>query len=71
MKVCEVRGEFIQLNQFLKLENLAMSGGDARSRIENGEIKVNGEVTTVIRKKLRTGDRVEADGEVYEIKAEE
>ncbi|MBR3404441.1 MAG: RNA-binding S4 domain-containing protein [Firmicutes bacterium] len=71
MIICEVKGEFIQLNQFLKLENLAMSGGDARSRIENGEVKVNGEVTNVIRKKLRTGDTVEIDGTVYQIKAEE
>ncbi len=71
MIICEVKGEFIQLNQFLKLENLAMSGGDARSRIENGEVKVNGEVTNVIRKKLRTGDTVEIDGKVYQIKAEE
>ena len=71
MIICEVKGEFIQLNQFLKLENIAMSGGDARSRIENGEVKVNGEVTNVIRKKLRTGDTVEIDGKVYQIKAEE
>ncbi|MBQ4187880.1 MAG: RNA-binding S4 domain-containing protein [Firmicutes bacterium] len=71
MIICEVKGEFIQLNQFLKLENLAMSGGDARSRIENGEVKVNGEVTNEIRKKLRTGDTVEIDGTVYQIKAEE
>ena len=71
MIICEVKGDFIQLNQFLKLENLAMSGGDARSRIENGEVKVNGEVTNVIRKKLRTGDTVEIDGTVYQIKAEE
>ena len=71
MIICEVKGEFIQLNQFLKLENLAMSGGDARSRIENREVKVNGEVTNVIRKKLRTGDTVEIDGKVYQIKAEE
>ena len=71
MIICEVKGEFIQLNQFLKLENLAMSGGDARSRIENGKVKVNGEVTNVIRKKLRTGDTVEIDGTVYQIKAEE
>ena len=71
MIICEVKGEFIQLNQFLKLENHAMSGGDARSRIENGEVKVNGEVTNVIRKKLRTGDTVEIDGTVYQIKAEE
>ena len=71
MKVCKVKGEYIQLNQFLKLGNIAMSGGDARGRIENGEIKVNGEVTNVIRRKLRTGDTVEADGEIYQIQAEE
>lgn len=70
MKTVKVKGEYIQLNQLLKLENVAMSGGDARGMIEDGLVKVNGEVTSVIRKKLRTGDTVEVDGEVFEIAAE-
>ncbi len=70
MEKVKVRGEFIQLNQFLKLENIAMSGGDARSMIEEGLVKINGEVTSVIRKKLYTGDTVEVDGTIYQIETD-
>ncbi|MCF0136668.1 MAG: RNA-binding S4 domain-containing protein [Lachnospiraceae bacterium] len=71
MKTVKVSGEYIQLNQFLKLESIAYTGGHAREIIENGDVKVNGEVTDVIRKKLRTGDVVEAGGESYLIETEE
>ena len=71
MKNVKVKGEYIQLNQLLKLENIVMSGGEAKAMIENGEVKVNGEVTSVIRKKLYTGDTVEVDGTVYQIEADQ
>ena len=71
MKNIKVKGEYIQLNQFLKLENVVMSGGEAKTMIESGEVKVNGEVTNVIRKKLFTGDTVEVDGDVYQIEADQ
>lgn len=71
MKNIKVKGEYIQLNQFLKLENVVMSGGEAKAMIESGEVKVNGEVTNVIRKKLFTGDTVEVDGDVYQIEADQ
>lgn len=70
MEKVKVSGEFIQLNQFLKLENIAMSGGDARGMIEEGMVKVNGTVTSVIRKKLFTGDMVEVDGKIYQIETD-
>lgn len=70
MEKVKVSGEFIQLNQFLKLENLAMSGGDARGMIEEGMVKVNGTVTSIIRKKLFTGDTVEVDGKIYQIETD-
>lgn len=71
MKKITVKGEYIQLNQFLKLENVVMSGGEAKAMIESGEVKVNGEVTNVIRKKLFTGDTVEVLGDVYQIEADQ
>ena len=51
-------GDYIQLNQFLKKENIAMSGGEAKLIIESGTVYVNGEVADAIRKKLHDGDRV-------------
>ena len=60
-----IYGEYIQLNQFLKRENIAMSGGDARMIIESGTVFVNGQEAFEIRKKLRNGDivRIENVGE--------
>ena len=59
IKKVTVSGEYIQLNQLLKLENIAMSGGHAREMIENGLVKVNGTVEDKIRKKIRNQDKVE------------
>lgn len=62
--------EFIELNKLLKIHSLVGSGGEAKVRIrEEGEAKVNGEVETQVRKKLRAGDRVEFGGEVILVEA--
>lgn len=70
MNISEITGEFIQLNQFLKKENIASSGGEARVMIENGMVMVNGSIAHEIRKKLRNGDvvRIQDAGE-YTIKS--
>ena len=64
-KTVKVSGEFIQLNQLLKLENIASSGGEAM--IESGRVLVNGEKSDAIRKKLRTGDVVKVGSHVFRI----
>ena len=51
--------EFIELDNLLKATNLAASGADARQYILAGLIKINGQVETRIRRKLRLGDTVE------------
>lgn len=48
----------IKLDQFLKLHGVTQSGGEAKYLIQNGEVKVNGEVETRRGKKLRAGDTV-------------
>lgn len=50
--------EFIELNKLLKLESLVQSGGHAKVVINDGQVKVNGEVELRKRKKLRPGDIV-------------
>ena len=57
-KKVSVHGEFIQLNQLLKLENVVGSGGEAKALIESGRVLVNGEKADAVRKKLRDGDKV-------------
>lgn len=47
--------EFIELNKLLKITNVVGTGGEANALIENGEIKVNGEMETRKRNKLRSG----------------
>ncbi|MBW6498212.1 MAG: RNA-binding S4 domain-containing protein [Bacteroidales bacterium] len=54
-----IRGEFIELIQLLKAMNLAESGGQAKAFVEEGLVKLNGEIETRKRAKLRPGDRVE------------
>jgi ribosome-associated protein len=58
----KITTEFIKLEALLKYEGLAETGGDAKLRIQAGEVRVNGEVCTMRGKKLRPGDRVELDG---------
>ena len=70
MKICKVAGDYIQLNQLLKLENIVSTGGEARQLIEHGMVRVNGEVAEAIRKKIRTGDKVEVSGEILLIETE-
>jgi ribosome-associated protein len=53
-----IRGEFIELIQLLKAINLAESGGQAKAFVEEGLVKLNGQVELRKRAKLRPGDRV-------------
>lgn len=55
----QIREDFIKLDSALKLSNLCVTGGHAKIVIQNGEVKVNGEVCTMRGKKLYKGDKVE------------
>ena len=57
-----IDSEYIKLQDLLKLTGLAATGGMAKIVIQNGEVKVNGEVCTMRGKKLRPGDTAEYDG---------
>jgi len=55
----QLKLEFIELDNLLKATNLAVNGLQARQYILAGSIKINGQVETRIRRKLRLGDSVE------------
>jgi ribosome-associated protein len=55
----QLKLEFIDLDNLLKATNLAASGAQGRQYILAGLIKINGQVETRIRRKLRIGDSVE------------
>ena len=57
--------EFIKLEASLKLANTVESGGMAKTVIQDGLVKVNGEVCTMRGKKLRPGDKFGFNGETY------
>ena len=67
MKEREIYGEYIQLDQFLKKENIISSGGETGDFIKNHEIFLNGIIIQEKRKKIRLGDELSLDGEVYKI----
>ena len=67
MEKIKLRYEYINLGQTLKAANLVESGVDAKFAIQDGLVKVNGEVSYQRGKKLVAGDVVEFDGETIKI----
>ena len=57
--------EFIKLEAALKFANATTSGGMAKAVIQDGLVKVNGEVCTMRGKKLYPGDRFSYSGSDY------
>ena len=63
----KINTEYIKLEALRKYEGLAETGGDAKERIQAGEVTVNGETCTMRGKKLRPGDRAALDGVELEV----
>ena len=63
--------EFIKLQDLLKFANLVSTGGEAKIRILEGEVSVNGEVCEMRGKKIRPGDVVVFDGEELTVSYED
>lgn len=58
---------FIRLDAFLKLCDAVQTGGHAKLVIQNGEVRVNGEVCTQRGKKLHVGDMAEFENVQYTV----
>jgi ribosome-associated protein len=56
----KINSDYIQLQSFLKFKGISETGGQAKEFIQDGIIKVNGEVCTARGKKIRNGDVVTA-----------
>lgn len=59
LKEISIKEEFIKLDSAMKLADMVVTGGHAKMVIQDGEVKVNGEICTARGKKLRKGDKVE------------
>ena len=57
----------IQLDQFMKLEGLVGTGGQAKLLIQGGEVLVNGVLETRRKKKLKVGDKVTFNGQTFTV----
>ena len=67
MEEIKIYGDYIQLDQFLKKENIISSGGETGDFIKNHEIFLNGIIIQEKRKKIRLGDELSLGGKVYKI----
>lgn len=67
MKTITITTEFIKLQDLLKFSNLVETGGEAKERIQAGEVTVNGEICTMRGRKIRPGDDVCFQGEHYTV----
>lgn len=66
-KKVKIETDFIRLDSFLKMCDAVQSGGHAKMVIQDGEVKVNGEVCTMRGKKLRTNDKVEFERKIFTV----
>ena len=55
----ELRGEFVELNQLLKLSGLCDSGGAGKNIVASGAVKVDGKRELRKTAKIRAGQQVE------------
>lgn len=61
----------ICLDQFLKANALAETGGHAKLLIQSGEVIVNGELETRRRRKLICADQVQIHGQTFVVALDE
>ncbi len=61
----KIDSDYIKLDSFLKAVNAVCSGGEAKTLIAGGAVRVNGVPETRRGRKLRPGDRVEAAGQNF------
>jgi ribosome-associated protein len=67
METFKIKGEYIQLNQLLKVLGWCGSGGEANALIDSGKVKVNGVVELRKRNKIFSGFKVEYDSKTVTI----
>ncbi len=64
----ELDGEYVELNQLLKLVGLVDSGGAGKMLVASGEVSVDGEVELRKTCKIRAGQDVSLDGVLIRVR---
>lgn len=67
-EIIEINTEFIKLDSLLKFSGAAETGAFAKMLVQDGKVKVNGEVCTARGKKIKNGDVVSFMNYDYVIK---
>lgn len=67
METLKIKDDFIKLGQALKLAGLVETGVDAKFAVQDGLVKVNGEVDDRRGRKLVAGDIVEYNGNQFKV----
>ena len=65
-----IHTEFIKLDSLLKFAGLCDTGGFAKELVQQGAVRVNGEVCTMRGKKIHPGDAVTVDKYTVRVTAE-
>lgn len=61
----------IRLGQYLKFAGLVATGGEAKYLIQEGLVRVNGQVETHRKHQLQAGDVVELEGRAFTVTPED
>lgn len=65
----ELRGEFVELCNLLKLTGIADSGGAGKALVASGEVRLDGQPETRKTAKIRAGQQVECRGVRIHVRA--
>ncbi len=57
----------MKLDQFLKFQGLAATGGQAKLMIQGGAVEVNGTVETRRGRQLQPGDQITIQGQTFTV----
>lgn len=60
----EIRTEFITMDKLLKFSGVADTGGQAFMMVEDGVVRLNGQLVTEKRKKVHPSDVVNIDDQI-------
>lgn len=63
----ELKGEFIELCNLLKLAGIANSGGQGKMMVADGIVQVDGHIETRKTAKIRSGQLVECFGQQIKV----
>ncbi len=67
VEMIRIHTDFIKLEALLKFAGWCETGGEAKERIQGGEVLVNGTVCTMRGKKCVAGDKVTLDGRTLQV----